>query len=229
MFGGYDAAKDCFFVDSCKLDRTNAVKVELFKEYRGPNDAMPIMCQGEGKFLESLLSGDKPELLNLISDKFTDAAQQLASTEPVADADITNFIFEMYSLHVANSARLGYSPGWVGPPYYIYKVTKQKVVKLTSEPQAAATNSVTLAGQHDADDKAIDAVMGKLAKTFKENDYSYAFEIMYAPMLESLGGKERLLAMMPVLKEQMEQQQISMISWECQKPAHRPGIPRSPG
>ena len=218
QFVGYNAKKDCFFVSSCKLDRTNDITVDLVKEYRGPNDAVPITCQGEYKFLQTLLSGEKPELLNLISDKFTDTAQQLVSTNPVDDSSVTNFILEMYSLHTANSARLGYSPGWVGPPYYIFKITKQKVVELTSG-SAPVTNSVSLTAQsHTEDDKAINAVMDKLTTTFKANDYSYAFEVMYTPIVEAMGGKEKLLAAVPVLKEQMTQQQISMISWEPQKP-----------
>jgi hypothetical protein len=218
QFVGYNAAKDCFFVSSCKLDRTNSVSIELAKEYRGPNDAMPITVQGEAKFLQTLLSGDNPELLKLISDKFTDTAQQLASTGAVDDSSVTNFILEMYSLHVANSARLGYSKGWVGPPFYIFKITKQNVVELTSG-STVSTNSVSsIAPSHADDDKAIDAIMEKLTKTFLANDYSYAFEVMYTPIVEAMGGKEKLLAAVPVLKEQLKQQQINMISWESQKP-----------
>jgi hypothetical protein len=137
QFVGYNAGKDCFFVNSCKLERTNAIQIDLAKEYRGPNDPMPITCQGEVQFLQTLLSGDKPELLNLLSDKFTDTAQQLVSTEPVSDSNMINFILEMFSLHTSNSARLGYSQGWVGPPYRIFKLTKQKVVELSP----AITNS----------------------------------------------------------------------------------------
>jgi hypothetical protein len=218
QFAGYNADKDCFFVSSCKLDRTHAIQVDLVKEYRGPNDAMPITCQGEYKFLQTLLSGDKPELLNMTSDKFINTVQQLASTNPVDDSSVTNFILEMYSLHTANSARLGYSRGWVGPPYRIFKITKQKVIELTSA-STMATNAVASTSQlHDEDDQAIDAVMDKEMKGFMANDYSYAFEIMYKPILESMGGKEKILAMVPVLKEQMKQMQISVISWKPQKP-----------
>jgi hypothetical protein len=157
--------------------------------------------------------------LHLLSDKFIDTAQQLASTKTIDDASVTNFIFEMYSLHTANSARLGYTPGWVGTPYRIFKITKQKVMELTSEPLVAATNSISLTGQlHSEDDRMIDVVMEKLTKTFMVNDYSYAFEVMYAPIVEALGGKEKFLAAVPVLKEQMRQQQIGMISWKPQKP-----------
>ncbi|HVU07605.1 MAG TPA: hypothetical protein VHG89_03580 [Verrucomicrobiae bacterium] len=218
QFVGYNAEKNCFFVNSCELDRTNAIQINLVKEYRGPTDPTPITCQGEAKFLQTLLSGDKPELLNLLSDKFTDTAQQLISTEPVDDTSVRNFILEMYSLHTANSARLGYSQGWVGPPYRIFKITKQNVVELTSE-TTTATNSILSTNQlHADDDKVIDAVMDKLTKGFMANDYSYAFEVMYTPIIESMGGKEKLLAMVPALKEQMSQLQISMISWESQKP-----------
>lgn len=219
QFAGYNAAKGCFFVSSCKLDWTNTAKIELYREYRGPNDPMQFTLQGEAPFLEALFKGEKPELIHLTSDKFLDIAGRLDSGEAVTDEDVTNFIYEMYALHVANSARLGYSPGWVGPPYRIFKVTKQKVVELTSGPSMAGTNSISAAGNlHADDDKAIDAVMEKLTKTYKDNDYSYAFEVMYAPVMESMGGKEKLLAMVPALKEQMNQMHVSLISWETQKP-----------
>jgi hypothetical protein len=219
QFAGYNAAKDCFFISSCKLGRTNAAKVELAAEYHDPNDAKPFSLQGEVPFLQALLSGDKPELSSLTSGKFKDTERRLYSSEAVTDEEVTNFIFEMYALHVANSARLGYSLGMVGPPYRIFKVTKQTVVELTSGPSAAATNSISAVGNlHGDDDKAIDAIMEKLAKTYKNNDYSYAFEVMYAPILESMGGKEKLLAAMPALKEQMDQLHVSLISWETQKP-----------
>ena len=54
QFVGYNAEKDCFFVSSCKLDRINTITVELVKEYRGSNDAVPITYQGEYKFLQTL-------------------------------------------------------------------------------------------------------------------------------------------------------------------------------
>jgi hypothetical protein len=41
---------------------------------------------------------------------------------------------------------------------------------------------------------------------------------MYTPILQAMGGKEQVLAAMPALKEEIKQQQISMISWKVQKP-----------
>lgn len=218
QFVGYDADKNCFFVSSCTLDRTNSVHISLEKEYRGATDPTPITFEGEPKFLQTLLSGEKPELLNLVSANFKDTAKQLTTTNPVDDASITKFILEMYSLQVTNSARLGYSQGGVGPPYLIFKISKHKVAELTSEP-TTVTNSISLAVRlHAEDDKVIDAVMEKLAKTFKANDYSYAFEVMYTPIVEAMGGREKLLAAVPILKEQMKQQRISVSSWKSQKP-----------
>jgi len=218
QFVGYDTDKEFFFVRSCKLDRTNALRIKLTKEYHGANDTTPFTLQGEVTFLQTLLSGEKPELTHLISDKFTATAEQLASTEPVSDSSVTNFILEMYSLHVANSARLGYSQGWVGTPYHIFKITKKRVTDLTPEQSAGTKYTSSAIPSHASDDKEIDVVMEKLEKTFLDNDYSYAFEVIYAPIMEAMGGKEKLLAAVPVLKEQMKQQQLIMISWKPQKP-----------
>jgi hypothetical protein len=41
---------------------------------------------------------------------------------------------------------------------------------------------------------------------------------MYTPIMDAMGGKEKMLAAVSVLKDQMTQQQISVISWEPQKP-----------
>ncbi len=218
QFVGYDAAADDFFVDFCKLDQTNVLTVQSTKKYRGPTDAQPFSMQGDFKFLQTMISGEKPELVDLASEKFKDTLGKLTDGGPLDDASITNFLLEMYSLHTANAARLGYSQVLIGPPYRIFKITKQNVHELTSDPTAVPASEAAAARLHTEDDKAIDAVMDKLAVTFKANDYSYAFDVMYTPILDSMGGREKVEPMVPVLKQQMEQLQMSVLSWETQKP-----------
>lgn len=71
---------------------------------------------------------------------------------------------------------------------------------------------------HSADDKAIDSVMQKLESTFKAGDYTYAIEVMYTPVMEKMGGKEKALAVAKNTGAQMKEQHITMVSWTAKKP-----------
>jgi len=70
---------------------------------------------------------------------------------------------------------------------------------------------------NEADEKIIDAVMEKLASTFKKGDWSYAVDVMYTPLLQSVGGKEKALAELNELMKQIKTENVS-ISWTDQKP-----------
>ena len=78
----------------------------------------------------------------------------------------------------------------------------------------------TLASVKDesADDKAIDYVMEKLKSSFKLGDYSYAIEVMYTPIVERMGGKEKCLEAAKGIVALMKQQRIVMASWKVRKP-----------
>lgn len=71
---------------------------------------------------------------------------------------------------------------------------------------------------HSADDKVIDAVMEKLQSTFKAGDYTYAIEVMYGPVVEKMGGKEKALEIARNTGAQMKEQHIVIVSWKTQKP-----------
>jgi len=65
-----------------------------------------------------------------------------------------------------------------------------------------------------ADDKAIDLVMGKLEKGHMErNPLVCEFEVMYAPILEKMGGKEKAIAML-----KSAPMDIGYTSWSAKKP-----------
>jgi hypothetical protein len=219
QFAGYNTEKRCFFVKSCVLDGTNSVHPELVKEYRGATDPNCFSLQGEARFLQTLMSGDQPELIKLLSPEFTDTAAELITDKTVSDGSVTNLILEMFRLHKENSARLGYDKGQIGPPYRIFKMTTEKIVELTSVPQTArATPSPDGADLHIGDDKAIEIMMQKLESTFMAGDYGYSIDVMYAPMVESMGGREALLTATKNVVVQMKQQNIVLHSWKAQKP-----------
>ena len=91
-------------------------------------------------------------------------------------------------------------------------------MELTSDPAAAADVSSSNSHLHDTDDRTIDGVMARLMAGYLANDYSYSFDVMYAPLLDSMGGREKIMAMLPALKEQAKQMRISVISWAPKKP-----------
>lgn len=90
--------------------------------------------------------------------------------------------------------------------------------EVLGEKDHKATPSPTPAQATNADDRIIEAVMDKLESSFKSGDYSYTLEVMYAPILQKMGGKEAVLEAAKALVEQMKQQQIVVVSWKARKP-----------
>lgn len=220
QFFGFDPEKRCFFVKSSLLDGTNSARIEAVKEFRGMNNPEFISLQGEARFLLALLGGAKPDLLKLISDDFAETLTELDSTNSVSDARTTNLLLEMFKLHKDNAAHLGYDKGQIAAPYRIFKLTKEKIVEITPVSQIAQSKaSHETVAQHDsADDKAIASVMERLEKSFLSDDYSYAFDVMYAPIVEKMGGRENLAAMVKSIAAQIKEQQIVVLSWKAGKP-----------
>jgi len=60
--------------------------------------------------------------------------------------------------------------------------------------------------------------MAKLETSFKANDYAYVFEVMYAPVVERMGGKEQGVLAAQAIVARMKQQQMVMVSWKAKKP-----------
>jgi len=218
-FAGYSTRKGCFFIDGCLLEGTNDVHIDAVKMYRGAFDPNPICLQGEPAFLQALLSGEKPELLPLVSPGFTETATAITSDQSISDARITGFILEMFRLHKRYSAQFGYDKGLIGPPYRVFKITKDNVVELSPPAQLESTGLPEPLVQPDpSDEREIDEVMAKLKSSFKANDYTYVFDVMYAPIVEKMGGKAQGVLAAKAIIAQMKQQQIVMVSWKARKP-----------
>jgi Sulfatase-modifying factor enzyme 1 len=71
---------------------------------------------------------------------------------------------------------------------------------------------VALVRVRDEDHKAIDFAMAKLESAFKAGDYSYTFEVMYTPMLESVGGKAKGMETAKAIEAQTRESQIIVVS-----------------
>jgi hypothetical protein len=68
------------------------------------------------------------------------------------------------------------------------------------------------------DEKIIDAVMEKLERTYKAGDYTYAFEVMYSPIMDRIGGKAKGLELARAVAAQAKEEQIIIVSWTPRKP-----------
>jgi hypothetical protein len=71
-----------------------------------------------------------------------------------------------------------------------------------------------------ADDKAIDLAMDKFESTLKAGDYSYMFEVMYTPILDAGGGKEKAMVLAKTIGTTMKEHQVVVVSWKAAKPYH---------
>jgi hypothetical protein len=201
------------------LSGTNGAHIETVRLYRGATDPHPIVLQGEPTFLQALLRGDKPELASLVSPESTATAAAIITDENVSDARITSFILEMFRLHKSYSARFGYDRGYIDPPYLVFKVANSSVVELTPPSQAEPASPLGSLAQPDpTEEQEIDEVMAKLESSFNANDYTYVFDVMYAPIVEKLGGRAQGVLAAKAIAAQMKQQQIVMVSWKARKP-----------
>ena len=57
--------------------------------------------------------------------------------------------------------------------------------------------------------------MSKLESSYVSGDYSYALDVMYAPIVEKMGGKQQGLAS---IKEMFSSHHIVLTSWKAHKP-----------
>jgi len=118
-----------------------------------------------------------------------------------------------------NAAQFGYDNGQIGPPYRIFKMTKDKFAEITPAAQLTELRTIPPNARGDnSDDKAIASVMDKLEISFMAGDYSYAVEVMYGPIVEKMGGKENVLAAATNITAQGKQKQIIVLSWKAKKP-----------
>src|ERR1051326_7950018 len=70
---------------------------------------------------------------------------------------------------------------------------------------------------NEADEKVIDADMKKLGNSFKTGDWAIAIDLMYTPMLDSLGGRKKAMETVEALKVQMKEQNLAL-TWNLKKP-----------
>jgi hypothetical protein len=84
----------------------------------------------------------------------------------------------------------------------------------------AATNRVhaAVAPAVTADDAAINAVMWRFQNAIRTNDFTYAVEVMYAPYLQKMGGRERALMVARAAPAQMQAQHVRFVSWTPLRP-----------
>src|SRR5256886_10538938 len=71
-----------------------------------------------------------------------------------------------------------------------------------------------------ADNIAIDVVMERLGASFKAGDLSYQYEVMFTPIVDIIGGKTQVLALVKPYEEQIRKAPIAFISWKAIKPYH---------
>lgn len=60
--------------------------------------------------------------------------------------------------------------------------------------------------------------MEKVANSFKAGDCSPAIDVMYTPIMEKLGGREKAIEAAKAVIGQMKEQGITVISWNAKKP-----------
>ena len=60
--------------------------------------------------------------------------------------------------------------------------------------------------------------MEQLERGFLAGDFTYAFEILYSPLVQTMGGRERALAAARAINAQMKEQRVVFLSWKARKP-----------
>jgi len=68
------------------------------------------------------------------------------------------------------------------------------------------------------DESAIDIVMERLEASFKAGNLSYQYDVMFTPILDVMGGKTQVLAIVKPYEDRIKKEQIAFISWKTIKP-----------
>ena len=67
-------------------------------------------------------------------------------------------------------------------------------------------------------DEQIDRALVKLQRGFMAGDFTPAVELLYGPLVEKMGGRDRALAAARGINEQMKARQVGFLSWQARKP-----------
>jgi hypothetical protein len=85
--------------------------------------------------------------------------------------------------------------------------------------QPVAQRAPAAAEADRADTAAIDAVMEEMERNFKAGDeYTYQCEVMFTPILDVMGGKTQMLAVLKPYETGLKHSQVAYISWKAIKP-----------
>ncbi len=141
QFAGYDPDQKRFFVKSFIPGVADAPQFDIAYEFGGKKEkagSFPLSFQGEARFLSELMS-HHAGLWSLVSSDFAKTIDRLNSPRKVPDYMIKNCMLEMFYLHRQNAARYDLDKGLIGPPYHVFKITRDKVIPLTLDPAASGT------------------------------------------------------------------------------------------
>jgi len=133
QFAGYDPDNQRFFLKSFLVGVADKPQFDMSQELGAKNGEM-LSLQGESRFLKDLLSRKDRVLWGLVSPEFAKTFDKLNGRSKVPDYLVKNYILEMFYLHRRYAANLSEDKGLIGPPYRVFKITKNKVVQLTEEP-----------------------------------------------------------------------------------------------
>jgi hypothetical protein len=129
-FWGYDDLNQSFFGYSCLFNGTNHNDLESVFERGAKNTAGPLWFQGEDSFLPGLIMSQDKQLVALRTIEFNEGIQAIRAELPLADDRVVKSILEMFRLHKQYAPIYSSEKGWIGEPYVIYKITKEKIVQI---------------------------------------------------------------------------------------------------
>jgi hypothetical protein len=130
VFWSYDDSRKIFFGSSYLFKGTNHTVLETVFE-RGTNSVGgPLSFQGEDSFLPGFIRSEDKQMAALRSEEFTKTITAILAESPLAEDRVVNCMLEMFRLHKAYAPLFSSEKGWIGEPYVIYKITKEKTVQL---------------------------------------------------------------------------------------------------
>jgi hypothetical protein len=127
-FGGYDALSGRFFFITTRFSTKGAATDTNYWSPASNNAPVQFIVLGEGNFLTQLfMNRTNAELEKLRTPAFKEVWPNVVADNQLEQNKMAESILDLFRLHKKRAARFNTNEGSIGPPYSVYKITKEGV------------------------------------------------------------------------------------------------------
>lgn len=131
QFWGYDDVRSNFFGTSYFFDRTNKIEYQVFFETGTTNQYGNISIFSDSpNFLAEFTDFRNTQYAALWPDGYMQTGLSVYAGFPLEEGVLRKFILQMFECQTKYASQHNSHPSIIGEPYFIWKITKEKVEQL---------------------------------------------------------------------------------------------------